>query len=303
MNKEKNFISAVIFLRNNAGKIKPFFTELSNELNKHFENYELIAVNDSCSDSTIEELSKWAISHTASPLTIIHMSAHQSREACMNAGIDATIGDFVYEFDSVDVDFPWEYVYQAYEIAIKGNDVVSISPKRIPIINKFFYTLFNRHSRTPYKIRTNAFRLISRRALHRVHAICNYMTYRKAAYAASGLKCTDLEYSGKCIDYQENRIQLAIESMLLYTQFGYRITSILSITMLLITLFSFIYIISVYCLGNPVSGWTTTTLLLSTGLTGLFIGNTIAVKYLALLLELHSKRERYLINNIEKIQK
>lgn len=302
MYKENNFISAVVYLHNNAGKAKPFFATLSEKLNEHFENYELIAVNDSCTDSTIEELTTWAESH-AYPLTIIHMSIHQSREASMNAGLDATIGDFVYEFDSVNIDFPWEYVYRAYETAIKGNDIVSVCPNRLPGVNKLFYSLFNHYSHSPCKIRTNAFRIISRRALHRVHAISNYMPYRKAAYAASGLKCDDLEYSGKCTVHQENRIQLAIESMLLYTRFGYRITSVLSITMILITLCSFIYTASIYCLGNPVTGWTTITLLLSTSFTGLFIGNAIAVKYLALILEQQSKRERYLIHHTEKIQK
>lgn len=302
MSKEKNFISAVVFLRNNAGKIKPFFSTLSKELSEHFENYELIAINDSSDDSTVEELSEWAALHTY-PLTIIQMSSRQSREACMNAGLDAAIGDFVYEFDSVEIEFPWDYVYRAYETAIKGNDIVSVCPKRLGGVNKLFYTLFNRHSLTSYKIRTNAFRLVSRRALHRVHAISSYMPYRKAAYAGSGLKCADLEYIGKCSERQENRIQLAIESLLLYTRLGYRITSILSVTMILITLFAFIYTIVVYCIGEPVVGWTTMTLLISIGFTGLFLGNTIAVQYLALILDLQSKRERYLIENTEKIQK
>lgn len=302
MNKEQNFISAVVYLRNNAGSVKPFFDALSKELDEHFEKYELIAVNASCSDTTLKELAEWEETQTH-PLTVIHMSTKQSREACMNAGLDVSIGDFVYEFDTVEATFPWECVFQAYEQALKGNDVVSVCPSRLGGTNSLFYSLFNAHSNSPYKIRTNAFRLVSRRALHRVHAISTYMPYRKAAYASCGLKCATLEYKGSCNEKQENRVRLAVESILLYTRLGYRISTTLSITMGIVTLCAFIYAIAIYCLGEPIAGWTTMTLLISFGFTGLFLGNTIAVKYLALLLELRSKRERYLIENVEKIQK
>lgn len=40
------------------------------------------------------------------PLTILNMSLHQGVEQAMNAGLDAAIGDFVFEFDSLDTPYP-----------------------------------------------------------------------------------------------------------------------------------------------------------------------------------------------------
>ena len=265
-----------------------------------FAKYELIAVKAACADTSLKELAEWGKLHSH-PITVVHMSALQSREACMNAGLDISIGDFVYEFDSLEVSFPWASVFQAYKMALKGNDVVSVCPSRLSGFSALFYNLFNAHSNSPYKIRTNAFCLISRRALHRVHAISVYMPYRKAAYASCGLKCATLEYNGYFCDKLDDRLRLAVESLLLYTQLGYRISAVLSIAMALVTMSAFIYALAIYCLGSPIVGWTTIMLLTSFCFTGLFVGNTIAVKYLALLLEMRGKRERYLVENVEKI--
>ena len=302
MEKEQNFVSAVVYIRNNSGAVKPFFSSLQRELDAHFEKYELIAVNAACTDNSCNELAEWGAEHSL-PITVIHMSSLQSREACMNAGLDISIGDFVYEFDYVEGMFPWETLFHAYEMMLKGNDIVSVCPSQMGGGSSLFYRLFNAYSNSPYEIRTNAFCLVSRRALHRVHAISAYMPYRKAAYASSGLKNAVLEYSGRCYDKHENRLRLAVESLLLYTHFGYRVSILLSIAMAFVTMSACIYVIAVYCLGSPIAGWTTTSLMISFGFTGVFLGNTIVVKYLALLLELLSKRERYLVENVEKIQK
>jgi len=52
-----------------------------------------------------------------------------------------------------------------------------------------------------------------------------------------------------------------------------------------------------------VTGWTTTMLVLSAGLAGMFFILTIAVKYLNLLVRLTFKKQNYLIEGIEKLQK
>ena len=45
-NKEKNFISAVIYVHNNEKNIGVFIEKINEELNNKFENYEIICVND-----------------------------------------------------------------------------------------------------------------------------------------------------------------------------------------------------------------------------------------------------------------
>lgn len=301
MNKEQNFVSAVVYLHNNESDVEPFFRSLINELENHFEKYEIIAVNAASTDGTLQRLAPIARELRA-PLTVVHMSLMQSREACMNAGLDASIGDYVFEFDSVEQVFPADYIFQAYETALTGNDVVSVCPERQSLLSTAFYRIFNRHAMTPYALRTEAFRLVSRRAVNRVHATSSYMPYRKAAFAMSGLSCAHLEYPGKSCDMQEHRLHLAVESLLLYTNAGYRFSVMFSLSMLAVTLVSVLYSLVVFTMGKPVEGWTTTILLLTCCFSGVFVLMTIIIKYLALILELIFKNERYLIKNVEKIQ-
>ena len=85
-NKEKNFISAVVYLHNDGAQAVRFFKALNAVLDQHFEQYELVAVDDACADDTIPTLRDWAKA-LEKPLTILHLSLHQGRETAMNAGL------------------------------------------------------------------------------------------------------------------------------------------------------------------------------------------------------------------------
>lgn len=127
-NKEKNFISAVVYLHNDGAQAVRFFKALNAVLDQHFEQYELVAVDDACADDTIPTLRDWAKA-LEKPLTILHLSLHQGRETAMNAGLDAAIGDYVYEFDSTQTPYPIELVFEAYRAAMAGSDIVSVCPR------------------------------------------------------------------------------------------------------------------------------------------------------------------------------
>ena len=64
-NKEKNFISAVVYLHNDGAQAVRFFKELNAVLDQHFEQFELVAVNDACTDDTIPTLRDWASPSTS----------------------------------------------------------------------------------------------------------------------------------------------------------------------------------------------------------------------------------------------
>lgn len=299
--KQQNFISAVIYVNNNENEIPFFFNSIKNIFDEHFEYYELVAVNASSSDASLQVLAEWDKAFDK-PLTVIHMSTHQSREACMNAGLDISIGDFIYEFDCIKENVPWDFVYKAYEMAISGNDVVSVSPDKVNLKSKLFYQIFNRNCNSPYSISSDIFRLVSRRALHRAHAINPYLLYRKGAFACSGLKCVTLKYKGRNVYTTDNKWELFIDSLLLYTQFGYKVSIGISITMALITLSLFIYTIVIYSLNISITGWTSMMMMISLGLSSIFIISTVIIKYLDLLLKLLNQSERYLVENVEKIK-
>ncbi len=302
-NKEKNFVSAVVYLQNQQERVQGFFEDLDRQLAEHFEHYELIAVNDGCTDETVDRLKSWAASQLNAPLTVLNMSLRQGVEPAMNAGLDAAIGDFVYEFDGMEGGYAPELIWQAYQKALTGFDVVTVCPSKARTTSRMFYQLFNRFSNSAYPLTTDVFRLVSRRAINRVHAISEDLAYRKAAYAASGLACATIRFEGRAPSGEEARLDKAMDSLALYTDAGYKLSLFVSCAMLALTLVALVYTIVIWVTGDPIQGWTTTMLVLSAGMSGLFFILTVAVKYLNLLVRLVFKKQNYLIESIEKIQK
>ena len=301
--KEKNFISAVVYLHNDGARAAEFCRAVAAELDAHFAQYELIAVDDACSDGTVESLRIWG-KEQAAPLTIVHMSLYHGLENAMNAGLDAAIGDYVYEFDSTGMPYPASCIFEAYRTALQGDDIVSVCPRATRSgASRLFYKIFNANSHSPYRLRTDAFRLVSRRAINRVHATSAHLPYRKAAYAASGLKMADLVFDGRMTEKHPGRFRLALDSLALYTDAGFRASMGITLCMLALALAELLYTLVIFFTGHPVAGWTTTMFVITVGFAGLFAVLTIVVKYLSLLLDLTFQQQKYLVESIEKLQK
>lgn len=300
--KEKNFVSAVVYLHNDGARAAEFCAAVAARLAEHFAQYELVAVDDACTDDTVEALRAWGREQDA-PLTILHMSLHHGLENAMNAGLDAAIGDYVYEFDSTVLCWPQELIFAAYRKALEGNDIVSVCPSATRSGSELFYRIFNANSHSPYRLRTDAFRLVTRRAINRVHASSAHLPYRKAAYAASGLKMADLEFAGRLTEKPAGRFSLAIDSLALYTDAGFKASMGITLCMLALALAELLYTLVIFFTGHPVAGWTTTMFVITVGFAGLFAVLSIAVKYLSLLVDLTFKQQKYLVESIEKIQK
>ena len=171
-----------------------------------------------------------------------------------------------------------------------------------------FYKIFNKSAGLEYKLQTETFRILSRRAINRVNSINNHISYRKAVYANCGLKMLNIKYNPinnvKRIiskDYHSNRKTTAVNSIILFTNVGYKFSLLMSVLTLLSTLFVFIYTIVIFFSKNPVQGWTTTMLFLSFGFFGIFALMTIAIKYLDIIINLLFKNKIYLIESIEKL--
>lgn len=189
--KVREYISFVVYLHNCADSISSFLDHLYLICEDCFSKYEVILVDDASTDGTIDIL-KCGVSQT----TLVKLSVYHGLEMAMNAGVDIAVGDYVYEIDSTDIDMPLDLIYDAYQKAVEGNDIVTVNPSDSNFLNKCFYSVFNKNSRLEYPIRTDIFRVVSRRAINRVHSISEYLPYRKAAYAASGLRQDSIKFLG-----------------------------------------------------------------------------------------------------------
>lgn len=300
MSKEWNFISAVVYVEDEQPETMEFFEMLNRVLDEHFMQYEIIAVNACRESYSLPKLKEWA-SGIKKPLTIINMSLKQSHEQCMNAGLDMSIGDYVYEFDSTDMPYPEVMIWDSYQAAMARNDIVTVCPKKVKGWSRMFYHIFNASSSAAYELRTDVFRLVSRRAINRAYAMGDNLPYRKATYASCGLKMMVLEFNGKTSRRKEERFELAVDSLALYTDFGYKFSLGLTACMLLATLLELVYTVVIWLTGSPISGWTTTMFVLTLGLFGLFAILAITLKYLTLILKLIFQKQNYLIESTERL--
>jgi glycosyltransferase involved in cell wall biosynthesis len=76
-----------------------------------FDRCELILVNDCSTDGSIAEIHRYLAEHPAEYMvSIIRMGVFQGLEASMNAGRDIAIGDYVFEFDDLYLDYSMDVI-------------------------------------------------------------------------------------------------------------------------------------------------------------------------------------------------
>lgn len=305
---ESNFISAVVYVHNEKNRIEPFLTALIGTLETHFLHSEIICVNDFSNDGSSDVIRNLAAATASTALTIINMSYYHGRELAMNAGIDLTIGDFVCEFDDTCLDFDPQIIMDVYSQALEGYDIVSASPGiHERISSRIFYHLFEKFSDGSLKMHTERFRILSRRAINRIQSMNRTVPYRKAVYAQCGLKTDTIVYpvtassdAGSPGD-GKFRMNLAVDSLILFTRVGYDFSIFMTAFMMLLSIFMILYTVVIYATSQPVAGWTTTILFLSVAFFGLFGILTVIIKYLQLLIDLVFKKQHYSFESIEKL--
>lgn len=311
MNKEKNFVSAVIYVHNAENRIENFLKALIGVMERNFEYSEIICVNDSSDDDSLSVIRKCGAAASTTSVSVINMSYFHGLELSMNAGVDLAIGDFVFEFDNTYLDFELSVVMDIYHHSLEGYDVVSASADRKgSLVSRLFYKVFEKNSDFSYRMSTESFRVVSRRVINRVSSMNRTIPYRKAVYANCGLKIDNIKYKVTkqvrvSSDQKEKRFRtdLAVDSLILFTDVGYRFAKTMTILMMLISVFVVMYSIVIYMTSNPVAGWTTTILFLSVAFFGLFGILTIIIKYLQLIVNFEFKRKHYSFESIEKITK
>lgn len=305
LNKDKNFISFIVYGSKHIQHTIDFLNKIDEFCCNFFEKYEFIVLNDDYyTDEQVNSLQSLSF-HNSSQLNIIKMSYHQGLEKSMNAGVDFAIGDYVFEFDTTEIDYELETITNAYHICLNGADIVSASNgKNRHLSSKLFYSVFNRNSKNQYKISSNSFFLLSRRAINRLNSMSLSIPYRKAVYSNCGLRFESYIYSPikkKVSDESKNDKKAVIaDSLILYTDVFFKIGLVFTIIMTLLSIFSLTYTLVIFFTKNPTEGWTTTMLLISIGFTAIFMFMCVILVYLKIIINLNFQKQKYLIESIKK---
>ena len=311
-NKEKNFVSAVIYVHNAENRIEKFLKTIIDVMENNFAHSEIICVNDCSDDKSLEKITTSSSVASTTSVSVINMSYFHGVELAMNAGVDMSIGDFVFEFDNTYLDFDPEMIMKIYFHSLQGYDIVSASVnKKEKFTSRLFYKVFDKFTDVSYDMATESFRVLSRRVINRISSMNKTVPYRKAIYANCGLRTDNLKYEAteksmediKDKKEKSYRSGLAVDSLILFTELGYKFSITMTVVMMFMTIFMTVYSLLTYFMLNPVEGWTTTILFLSVAFFGLFGILTIIVKYLQLLIDMVFKRKHYSFESIEKLTK
>lgn len=308
--KEKKVVSAVVYIRNHEKYIGEFIEGIAAVLSENFEKYEIIAVNDSSTDKSVELLKQAASKLEVISFTIVNLSFYHGTEAAITAGVDISIGDFVFEFDSPVADYGFEEIINVYKRSLEGFDIVSAAPDvRERIDSKIFYNLFKRYSQNHLRLWTERFRVLSRRAVNRINNSCTSIRYRKAVYYNIGLKthihkyCPNKSIALKGQLNTKGRLSQALNYLMIFTDIVPKISIFMAIIMLLFSIGVFCYTVFIYiAYDRVVEGWTTTMLFLSVCFTGFFSLFAIVIKFVSLILNLQNTKQTYTFESVEKIK-
>lgn len=310
--KEKNFVSAVIYIRSGEEDTDKNIENLLKVMKEHFEHYEIIFVNDASSDGCVDKIKKIFAKEENNGIAvrIINMSYYYGREIAMSAGVDMAIGDYVFEFDRIS-SIGDDIIMKAYYKCIQGTDIVSVTPKKVAgFITKMYYKIYNSSSNIKENfLKRELFCVVSRRTINRVKAMAKNIPYRKAMYAQCGLPIETITYEEEeerrekyTRREKEVRYRLASDSLILFTNVVSKITTMLCVLFLLFSLGVGIYVCVIY-FGKikPVEGWSPIMGFLSATFCGIFFVLSIIIKYLTMILQMVFLKEQYMVESVEKI--
>lgn len=308
--KDNNFISVVVYMRNCEGTIESFIKTVDTILSAAFKSYEFILVDDCSNDCSINKVNELTGSITGN-ISLIKMSYYHGLESSLCAGVDFAIGDFVYEFDTTCINYDASLILQAYNTALTGYDVVAASDcHRSRSTSTLFYTLLSRVSYKKMKLTSETFRLVSRRAINRTTKNENRLEYRKALYHYSGLESKILYYEPINNIIPKNKLSfrqrrnLAYDVLINHSDIGIRIAGFISIIFLLFAIVAVVYTIVMYLTLESIQpGWATTMFFLSVSFGGLFFILFVISKYLTNILIEVRKAPLYVYKSIERLTK
>jgi len=308
LDKEKNFVSAVLYVSDKSAEIDNALETLNTVLFANFIKYEIVCVVDDYDNQIIQTVRNHNFQNPCASMSLVKMGEFQGLESAMQAGINVAIGDFVFEFDDFSFVKCPEQIMLAYRTCLSGNDIVAVAPKKNRFGSKLFYKVYKMFSFSKDKLQSEFFRIVSRRAINRINQLNELVFYRKIAYNQSGLKQTTVYTKIKPqrqklnIRQKQARTALATQSLFMYTSVLSKIALLISIAMVFASVFAMGYTIYMYFISKAVSGWTTTILFMAMSFTAIFLLFTVLIKYMSITIDILLKRKTYKVEDIEKIR-
>lgn len=301
-------VSCIVPAYNESSHIVIFINELSLELKKISNHFEIIIVNDGSLDNTSELIldNYKDVSH----ISYIEFTRNFGKEAAITAGLRQTTGNLCFIIDA-DFQHPFHYLHKMMNLYNDGYDMVYcyISNRQHDsfLVKKLKY-FFYKYIFSPDKIiippDAGDFRLLSRDVIDSINSLNENNRYMKGIYSWVGYKSIGLPYipdNRKSGDTKFSFFKLCALALDGVTSFSIKPLFFTSILGLIICCLSFLYalyiIFDTLFLGNMANGWPSliVSIMFFSGLNLFFLG-LIGI-YVGKIYNESKKRPNYLINN------
>jgi len=288
--KNKVYISTVIYIHNDEDIVCKALKDITNFLDKHFEHFEVICVDDCSSDRTLEKVLD-LIPHLKGYHNVISLTRKHGIETAMLAGSDKSIGDYVYEIELSFMDYSLDFMLELFNKTQSGFDIVSGRGQNIPFVSKFFYFVLKQVSYVDMDLNTENIIIVSRRALNAILDMPEKSRYRKGLLYFTGFPKSECVYRPIKRVKRRNRsnlekLQLALEIIISFSRIGSKMPLILSMGFLSISIVTGTYTIYDYIWGvsSEIRGWTTIMTFLSFTFFGIFLVLGFLGEYVSMIL-------------------
>lgn len=232
--KETTYISFIAYAYNDEDNIIEFLTKVDSFLYENFASYEIILVNDNSKDDTLDEIYK-AKDIVKGNVTVINLWEKHGVDRALFSGTDISIGDYIYELESINVDYPMEVILDMYYRSTKeGYDMVFAKPNApLNFVTKAYAGIIKRISKEKVNFENSTLRLVTRRALYAMTKNKAIITDRNIKYKNCGFSwvnmfydlITPLKKQNNKMDFKTARVFLALS---IYTKVFDRIPFFLS---------------------------------------------------------------------------
>lgn len=299
--KIESFVSVVIVGNTEMNAFQERIYGMKQVFDQHFKHWELIFVDNDCSEAITEIVKKLSCK-----LTIVKLARRHKVTQALQAGLDCAIGDYIYEFEDFNIDIDWNILVDMFAKCQEGYDFVFCHPKNTKFMSGLFYRsvkhYFRKNAVPSDVVNSSVCTLSSRRGQNRVEQINSRIVNRNLSYSLSGLRAgfltCDCSYRNRRGILQN--LSLMVDSYIYYTNIIMEILSSVAVFFLLISLGVVAFALISYLLGDTVEGWTSTVVYMSVGFAGLFCILALLSKYMDHILKGTMNDKQYVYTDIEK---
>lgn len=299
MQREENYVSVVVVTHNDEQHVVSWIKELGDLLKETFRAHEFVVVDNFSTDRTVELLRAMDAG-----LTLVRLSKRYSGQVALSAGVDASVGDYVFEIEDLRVPFAKEDLLRLYKECQSGKDFVFLSPKSGRVASRLYYFVLNRllSGSTNTLVPPSVATISSRRGINKMSSLGRHIVNRNVAAVLTGLQVGRVKIP---LNHRNRRgfsqnFRLLVDTFIYYTSAVANITVATALLFLTSTLASAAYAVVAFFVQKTADGWASLFFLISAGFFGLFLILAILTKYLDHILRESADVQSYSFINIEK---